>query len=75
METWEKVTARSQVSVYWTNDPMETIAAIDLKHDQDGRNTHIWKKNTLSNFCKPMLRCLSSLLSLSLFTLFNHLLL
>ena len=28
--TWEKVTTRSQVSVYRTNDPMETIAAIDL---------------------------------------------
>ena len=30
METWEKVTTRSQVSVYRTNDPMVTIAAIDL---------------------------------------------
>ena len=39
METWEKVTTRSQVSVYRTNDPMETI---DLNHDQDGRHTHIW---------------------------------
>ena len=39
METWEKVTTRSQVSVYRTNDPMVTIAAIDLKHDQDGRYT------------------------------------
>ena len=39
----EKVTTRSQVSVYRTNDPMKTIAiaAIDLKHDQDGRYTHI----------------------------------
>ena len=37
METWEKVTSRSQVSAYRTNDPnMVTIAAIDLKHDQDG---------------------------------------
>ena len=52
METWEKVTTMSQVSVYRTNDPMETIAAIDLKHDQDGRHTHIWKKiNTLSSDC------------------------
>ena len=42
METWEKVTTRSQVSVYRTNDPMVTIAAIDLKHDQDGRRTHLW---------------------------------
>ena len=39
-QTWEKVTTRSQVSVYRTNDPMETIAAIDLKHDQDGCHTH-----------------------------------
>ena len=39
METWEKVTTRSQVSVYRTNDP---IAAIDLKHDQDGHYTHLW---------------------------------
>ena len=38
----EKVTFRSQVSVYRANDLMETIAAIDLKHDQDGRHTHIW---------------------------------
>ena len=30
METWGKVTTRSQVSVYRTNDPMVTIAAIDL---------------------------------------------
>ena len=42
METCEKVTTRSQVSVYRTNDPIETIAAIDLKHDQDGRYTHLW---------------------------------
>ena len=40
METWGKVTTRSQVSVYRTNDPMVTIAAIDLKHYQDGRHTH-----------------------------------
>ena len=33
-EIWEKVTTRSQVSVYRTNDPMVTIAAIDLKHDK-----------------------------------------
>ena len=39
--TWEKVTTRSQVSVYRTNDPMETIAATDPKHDQDDRHTHI----------------------------------
>ena len=32
METWGKVTTRSQVSVNRTNDPMVTIAAIDLKH-------------------------------------------
>ena len=47
METWEKVTTRSRVSVYRTNDPMETIAAIGLKLDQDGRHTHIWKQKTL----------------------------
>ena len=41
METWGKVTSRSQVSVYRTNDPMVTIAAIDLKHYQDGRHTHL----------------------------------
>ena len=45
METWEKVTTRSRVSR--TNDPMETIAAIGLKLDQDDRRTHIWKKTTL----------------------------
>ena len=33
---------KSDVSVYRTNDPMKTIAAIDLKHDQDGCYTHIW---------------------------------
>ena len=42
METWEIVTTRSQVSVYRTNGPMVTIAAIDLKHYQDGR---VKKKN------------------------------
>ena len=47
METWEKVTTRSRVSIYRTNDPMETIAAIGLKLDQDDRHTHIWKKKTL----------------------------
>ena len=26
---------------YRTNDPMKSIAAIDLKHDQDGIYTHI----------------------------------
>ena len=41
METWGKVTTRSQVSVYRTNDPMVTIAAIDLKHYQDGRHTYL----------------------------------
>ena len=52
METWEKVTLRSRVSIYRTNDPMETIAAIGLKLDQDDRHTHIWKKNnTLSSDC------------------------
>ena len=40
--TWEKVTTRSEVNVYRTIDPMETIAAIDLKHDHVGRHTHIW---------------------------------
>ena len=38
----KKVTTRSQVSVCRTNDPMETIAAIDMKHDQDDSRTHIW---------------------------------
>ena len=42
METWEKVTTWSQVNVYRTNDPMVTIAAIDVIHDQDGRYTHLW---------------------------------
>ena len=52
METWDKVTTRSPVSIYRTNDPMETIAAIGLKLDQDDRHTHIWKKNnTLSSDC------------------------
>ena len=41
METWGKVTTRSQVSVYRTNNPMVTIAAIDLKHYQDGRHTYL----------------------------------
>ena len=41
METWGKVTTRSQVSVYRTNDPMVTITDIDLKHYQDGRHTHL----------------------------------
>ena len=31
METWGKVTTRSQVSVYRTNDPMVTIAVIITK--------------------------------------------
>ena len=52
MLTWGKVTTRSRVSVYRTNDPMVTIAAIDLKHYQDGRHTHLGlkkkkKKNSL----------------------------
>ena len=52
METWEKVTTRSRVSIYRTNDPMETIAAIGLKLDQDDRHIHIWKNNnTLSSDC------------------------
>ena len=34
METWEKVTTRSQVSVY-------------MKHNQDGRHTHLGKKKSL----------------------------
>ena len=42
METWGKMTTRSQVSVYRTNDPMVTISAIvDLQHYQDGRHTHL----------------------------------
>ena len=42
METWGKVTARSQVSDYRTNDPMVTFVAIDLKHYQDGHHhTHL----------------------------------
>ena len=44
METWEKVTTRSWVSIYRTNDPMETIG---LKLDQHDRHTHIWKNQTL----------------------------
>ena len=48
METWEKVTTRSQVSVYRTNYPMVTIAAIDPKHDQDGRYTHLWLKKKIN---------------------------
>ena len=55
METWGKVTSRSQVSIYRTNDPMVTIAAIDLKHYQDGGHTHLGekkrKKITLSSDC------------------------
>ena len=56
METWRKVTTRSQVSVFRTNDLMVTIAAIDLKHYQDGRHTHLGlkkerKKFTLSSDC------------------------
>ena len=47
METWEKVTTRSRVSIYRTNDPMETIAAIGLKLDQDDCHTHIWKKKKI----------------------------
>ena len=42
METWEKVTTMFQISVYRTNDPMVTFAAIDLKHDQDDRHIHLW---------------------------------
>ena len=42
MEPWENVTTKSRVSIYRTNDPMVTIAAINLKHDQDGRYTHLW---------------------------------
>ena len=41
METLEKVTTRSRVIFHRTNDPMVTIAAIDLKHDKDGRHTHL----------------------------------
>ena len=52
METWEKVTTRSRVSIYRSNGPMETIAAIGLKLCQDDRHTYIWKKNdTLSSDC------------------------
>ena len=49
METWEKVATRSQVSVYRTNDPMVTIAAIDLKHNKDGCHTHLGKKKKKKN--------------------------
>ena len=55
METWEKVTTRSRVSIYRTNDPMETIAAIGLKLDQDDCHTHIWKKKTKK---KHFVQCL-----------------
>ena len=41
MEIWGKVTTWSQLSVYRTKDPMVTIAAIDLKHYQDGSHTHL----------------------------------
>ena len=47
MKTWGKVTTRSQVSVYRTNDPMVTIAAIDLKHCQDGLHIHLGLKKSL----------------------------
>ena len=47
METWEKVTTRSRVSIYRTNDPMETIAAIGLKLDQDNVIPIYGKKKTL----------------------------
>ena len=46
METWEKVTTRSCVSIYRTNDPMETIAAIGLKLTKVDRLSHIWRKKT-----------------------------
>ena len=51
METWEKVTTRSRVSIYRTNDPMETIAAIGLKLDQDNVIPIYGKQNTLSSDC------------------------
>ena len=58
METWGKVTTGSQVSVYRTNDPIVTIAAIDLKHYQDGHHHTPFrvkkkreKKFTLSSDC------------------------
>ena len=51
METWGKVTTRSQVSVYRTSDPMVTIAAIDLKHYQDGRHTHLGSKKCNNSLC------------------------
>ena len=51
MERWEKVTTRSRVSIYRTNDPMETIAAIGMKLDQDDRHTHIWRKITTKTLC------------------------
>ena len=54
METWEKVTTRSRVSIYRTNDPMETIAAIGLKLDQADRHTHIWKKKTHTHFVQGL---------------------
>ena len=51
METWEKVTTRSRVSIYRTNDPMETIAAIGLKLDQVTVIPIYGKNNTLSSDC------------------------
>ena len=36
----------SQVNVYRTNDPIKTIAAIDLKHDEDGCCTYYMFKKT-----------------------------
>ena len=41
METRRKMTTRSKVGVYRTNDLMVTIAVIDLKHYQDGRHIHL----------------------------------
>ena len=54
METWGKVTSRSQASVYRTNVSMVTIAAIDLKHYQDGRHTHLWLKKKEKNTLCPV---------------------
>ena len=54
METWRKVTTRSQVSVNRTNEPMVTIAAIDLKHYQDGRHTHLGLKKRRKNYLCPV---------------------
>ena len=56
METWEKVTTRSRVSIYRTNDPMETIAAIGLRLDQDDRHTHISRSAEIQTSPKSQIK-------------------